>query len=276
MKRIILLLALCCLLAGCSAPQQETPVETGAPVQYFVCPVDNYEKSCVVSSDGRIVVPLSAKSKEVAKNAQGEFCYILTSETVRTGTKEFVSDLEILDGQGSTLLSVSLPLHAQEEDFVIGAYPVNLGAPVERLRFSVRGENGTSIYDGQANEILQLGEYVYIVGGNEYLFVVEDESGTRLYDLDGQPIETEREYAHMGYYGGINESLCFTLAYAGNNDGNLCDLFSPDGKVLLRGLRDITNITEDYIICTRGFSCGMMDLEGNWIAEESIFTGLED
>ena len=279
MKRIWLVLTLFGLLTGCAAQRQAPAanerVEPDQPVQYFVCSTDRYKKSCVVSSDGRVLVPLSAKTKEVVQNAKGEFCYILTSEVVDAENGS-VSNVEILDGQGKALVSVSIPLRSLDSGWSNGAYPINKGAPADRLRFSVWQDGIVSVYDGKANEVLHLSENSYILGGNEHLIMVERESRIKLYDLDGKPIETEREYAYIGYYGDVNEASCFALGYAGSDDSALCDLFSPDGKVLLRGLRDITDVGEDYVVCTRGFSCGIMDLKGNWIAKESIFTGLED
>ena len=102
---------------------------------------------------------------------------------------------------------------------------------------------------------------------------------TYFYDMSGQPLELAREYDYVydiyddfsnavsGYYGGVYENA---------QGQTLTDLLDKDGKVLVSGINDIIRYADGIFVVVRGFERGLMDAQGNWIYQESVFKEFED
>ncbi len=65
---------------------------------------------------------------------------------------------------------------------------------------------------------------------------------------------------------------------AGYQFGNtyLTDLLDKEGNVVLEGLKNVTAAEETLISCEKGFYRGFMDMEGNWLYKESVFSSAND
>ena len=49
-----------------------------------------------------------------------------------------------------------------------------------------------------------------------------------------------------------------------------------NGRVLISGVSSVQYIGDDLFIVVRGFSRGLMNAQGEWLYQESIFTDLDD
>ena len=67
--------------------------------------------------------------------------------------------------------------------------------------------------------------------------------------------------------------LCAYYQYHGTT---LVDLIDWEGKVLLKGLNQIDGFDGRLLLARKGFSQGLMDLSGEWIYRESIFSAFDD
>ena len=46
--------------------------------------------------------------------------------------------------------------------------------------------------------------------------------------------------------------------------------------MVISGLTFVGNFSNGYLVVQQGFSRGLMDVQGNWVYQESQFTELED
>lgn len=272
------------LLAGCSdtlPAQTQEPSAAADTTRYAVYYQPGTNASSVVSVDGRIVLPLDTREKDVVTDENGNLQYIMAQKLETQGAEQNIS-FSCYNGQGELLSEVGLPAC---QGTTARAGLINRGAPVEQLRYFCATDSGFAVYNGQADSLLTLptGDCWTQAVGEGLMFLtysVEDEQTNEytqygeLYTLDGVRVATERAYT-WSYSSEESKSGCFALAYW-QDDQQWYDLFSPDGKLLIRDLRNVSAIYSDRIVCERGFSYGVMDLKGNWIVSESTFGGWED
>lgn len=114
----------------------------------------------------------------------------------------------------------------------------------ERFTLSYYSDEGMQdawVLDGSLNTIVEQGSYVTIVPlyGTDQLL-----SGTKVKNGD------------------------YTYA--------LYDMLDLSGKVLVEDLRGITYTDGERLVAQKGFSVGLMDMQGNWLWETSSFGALED
>jgi hypothetical protein len=55
------------------------------------------------------------------------------------------------------------------------------------------------------------------------------------------------------------------------NNVQLMDVLDAEGNVLIERLKSVDMLSEDLFWVEKGFSRGLMDREGNWLYEQSIF-----
>ena len=102
--------------------------------------------------------------------------------------------------------------------------------------------------------------------------LIYDASGL-LYDSDGSGYD-RLMYLTMGPDGPL-----YNATRQGPGGGWLSDVVDSRGNVLLTGLADVSwgdDLPDGVIAARRGFERGYMDLEGNWLYSESVFTSLAD
>jgi len=54
------------------------------------------------------------------------------------------------------------------------------------------------------------------------------------------------------------------------------DILDAEGNVVLEGLQDMLYRGDGIFQCSRGFTSGLLRLDGTWLYEESAFNGLSD
>ena len=102
--------------------------------------------------------------------------------------------------------------------------------------------------------------------------LIYDASGL-LYDSDGSGYD-RLMYLTMGPEGPL-----YNATRQGAGGGWLSDVVDSRGNALLTGLADVSwgdDLPDGVIAARRGFERGYMDLEGNWLYSESVFTSLAD
>jgi hypothetical protein len=140
-----------------------------------------------------------------------------------------------------------------------------------------------STMDGHDYIIDKNGEVIFDVGDNwisvlsEERFILHDNENDSNYlcDIKGNRIgEKEYQYMHELYFesgnGNVTKSGLIMANYqlAGKN---LYDLIDYDGNVILERCKNIQGLSENRFWVEKGFSQGLMDRDGNWIYEQSVF-----
>ena len=153
--------------------------------------------------------------------------------------------------------------------------------------FLVKNEDDTTtILDKEGNIFLELDSECWASYNGEYLIVeyygdIDGRRPTELYKSDGTKLTLPKDYesiSSMYHY----EPLPYLEARYEDRQGNWkTDILDEKGNLLIENLQIYTfsDFESDYcdgyrILARRGFSQGMMDMEGNWLYEESIFGGL--
>lgn len=153
--------------------------------------------------------------------------------------------------------------------------------------FLVKNEDGTStILDKEGNVFLELDGECWASCNDKYFIIEyygdkEENRPVELYKPDGTKLDLPKDYAslHPMYQ---YEALPYLEAgYRDNQDNWRIDILDEDGNLLIENLQIYTfsDFESDYcdgyrILARRGFSQGMMDMQGNWLYKESIFGSL--
>ncbi len=106
----------------------------------------------------------------------------------------------------------------------------------------------------------------------------------RAYAADDKLIaamQTEQEYKYIFriYYGdwrNYGPSPYFEGHRLLEPRGMVYDVLDENGRVLISGVSSVQYIGDDLFIVVRGFSRGLMNAQGEWLYQESIFTDLDD
>ncbi len=121
------------------------------------------------------------------------------------------------------------------------------------------------------------GKEIYSMGYG-YLFEVGtdwQEKGVILHRVDGRSISLDR-YNSVYWFQNM-EGLIAASYTVGNT--YLVDLLDTDGNIVLEGVNEYYSYTSDpagVIFVRRGFSYGVIDMEGNWLWKESVFQSTRD
>lgn len=102
-----------------------------------------------------------------------------------------------------------------------------------------------------------------------------DQSGVILHHIDGSSNYLER-YESVSWFQSTNQLL---IGYYPVGNTYLMDLLDTEGNVVVEGLNDYYTYVSDpagILFVRKGFSYGIMDMEGNWLWKESIFQTTAD
>lgn len=143
--------------------------------------------------------------------------------------------------------------------------------------------------DGENQIINQNGEILYRIPENHRVSIVDQDRfilHTDTYDTAAlynwnEDCLSEKPYQYMYamYIENDAETLVLEkLLCASYTVGNtmLYDVLDMDGTVLLERLKSVTALSENRFWVEKGFSQGLMDREGNWIYQQSIFDSAID
>lgn len=284
--------------AGQNAENQNTP---GVQVLYYF---DN-----VITRDGKVLFePQENTDYIILTGRQGQQYYILeTVETYdaekRTRYNEPVltsCTYRIYDLQGQLLHDLTVSAEGDENNVVRYTFPPD--GNLEHFLVIVNQVlvNGTfQILDMEGNVLVeeqviapddvakwqdgyawleQFGNFIQ-VRCSLYDKDYDTQDITFFYDMAGQPLELARDYIYVYniYDEFSNESSDYYGGYYENAQGqSMVDLLDKDGQVLVSGLNEISRYADGLFVAVRGFGQGLMDVQGSWLYQESVFKEFEE
>ena len=165
----------------------------------------------------------------------------------------------------------------------MGLYNMALAEGKEpEMLFSATRHDGTELIINADEEVLFTLEDGWMTLLSEDRMIIHDNNGNGacLCDMAGNQInEKAYEYMNTMYMesadGMYSQSRLINASYtlAGKN---LCDLVDSDGNILIERAKNIQALSPDRFWVEKGFSQGLMDAEGNWIYEQSVFASAAD
>lgn len=169
-------------------------------------------------------------------------------------TAELGGDLEVIRGDGSTVLT--LPLNIPDDNSNINSY-AHLTVFDNWLGIDYNCTDFTN------------GSYNTLAHGNAY------------YTLDGQPMTFTQDYSSIweiwDFNGYTSEASGYYQASYTNSQGKyLLDILDAADNTVLTGLSMVGSYHDGLLICERGSERGLIDMQGNWLYRESIFNALDD
>lgn len=132
------------------------------------------------------------------------------------------------------------------------------------------GKKLASITPSEGNTIYYTGYGYLCEQGTDWR-----ESGVTLHGIDGSSVYLSR-YNSLSWFQNTNNLL---LGQYTIGSTYLMDLIDTDGNVVIEGLNNYYTYTSDpsgVIFVRKGFSYGIMDMDGNWLWKESIFQSAQD
>ncbi len=308
---LALLLVLLLSLAACDTPGKpaeggqggtDTPPADAPKLLQF------YDGSGygVITTEGKVIVRgYDYDSTQIWCNAAGEQVAVMQhdpqmSETVRDQWDNPLPEstrFTFFDAWGNTISSVNLDTPGDAE-FAYYDGDISTGRVVVCAdgagRYKILGVDGprrgvspmrtapegySPDYAAGYARMMQNGELLWV----NYDVHNEDWSDWRsyadFYKLDGTPVTLAKDYGSVWTVTDelTGKSLPYMLAdYNVAGGTRLTDLLAADGSVKVEGISQNHAITDGLIYCQRGFERGLMDFEGNWVYQESVFTELED
>ncbi len=155
------------------------------------------------------------------------------------------------------------------------------GEEAEML-FSATTMDGIDLIINADEEVLFTLEDGWMTLLSEDRLIVRDNEVDKviLCDMSGNQLN-QKEYENMNAIylesadGMYTQSRLINASYtiAGKN---LCDLLDLDGNVLIERAKSIQGLSDDRFWVEKGFSQGLMDDQGNWIYEQSVFASAVD
>lgn len=307
---LALLLVLLLSLAACDKPASDggqggtdvQPADAPKLLQFY--DGDGYG---VINTEGKVIARggHSYDSAQIWSNTAGEQVAVMQRDPQMSETETDQWDnpltestrFTFFDAWGNEIAGATLDLPGDAEfcyadgDISTGRFLVYAAG---ESGYKIYGFDGTLLVEQEMRTAAEGDESDYVAGyGNmnqngQLLWVNYDvhnsdwskwESHADIFKLDGTPVTLAQDYDSIWTVSDevTGKRLPYLLAeYGGVSGTRLTDLLAADGSVLLDGISQQYAITEGLIYCQRGFERGLMDFDGNWIYQESVFTGLDD
>ena len=306
---LLLCFVLLLVLAGCN--QQNDGQQSGQVGENQNSPGSQvlYYFDGVISRDGKVRFAAQEGSDYlILTGQQGQQYYILEILNTYDPEKRTRYDQPLLaactyriyDLQGALQKEINIQVEGEPENAVRYSFPTDGNLDNFRIivnqalingKFRILDVDGNLLLEEQivpANEVDKWQDgYVWLELTANFMQVrcsMYDKNydvieKTYFYDMSGQPLELAREYDYVydiyddfsnavsGYYGGVYENA---------QGQTLTDLLDKDGRVLVSGINDIIRYADGIFVVVRGFERGLMDAQGNWIYQESVFKEFED
>ncbi len=175
------------------------------------------------------------------------------------------------------------PLHEEAFDYFLPDYA---NAPC--LAFATTDQYGNAVLlDRQGRVLLrQAGASVTPLLRDRYLLSWwEQDSGEgaaagvshcMVLDSKGGTVVPDGRYSWISQVWGMDGSSGYLQGASESSGYSVLDLLNADCSLRISGLREIYGISGDYISVQKGFSAGIMDLDGNWRYKTSIFHSISD
>jgi len=302
---VSLVLCLPCLLAGCGENGQvgqEQPQP--AKVMYYF--------HGIITVDGQpLFTAENNKEYQILTGSDGQQYYIL--ETENTYDPEVRNEYDepaqtaciyrVYDLQGELQKELNLSLDGGQYGTVQCILPADGDLSKLRIMVNEMKQNGSfRVMDIDGNVLVEeqalaademkkwSDSYAWldVVDGfmqvrcSFYTYEPEYEwlESAYFYDLSGQPLEMAQDYTYLyNIYDNFigNDNSGYYVAYYENAQGqSLTDILDQNCQVVISGLSEFNGYTNGVFAVQRGFERGLMDTQGNWIYQESVFQEIDD
>lgn len=146
------------------------------------------------------------------------------------------------------------------------------------LLFLVTDETGESAVINQNEEVIfTVPENcrAELLTGDRLIVRTEEGQSAALYTMDGQVLN-EKSYESMNALylpdrKGLYQRSDMVAGYYAFNNLYLMDVLDCDGNLIIERAKSVNMLAENRFWVEKGFSQGLMDAEGNWIYEQSLF-----
>lgn len=308
---LALLLVLLLSLAACDTPgsstdggQGGTDTQQNAPKLLQFYDGDGYG---VINTEGKIIARggHNYDSAQIWSNAAGEQVAVMQRDPQMSETENDKwgnpltesTRFTFFDAWGNEIAGATLDVPGDAEfcyadgDISTGRFLVYADG---EAGYKIYGFDGTLLVERQMRTAPEGYSPDYVAGyanmnqNGQLLWVNYDahnadwsawSSHADIYKLDGTPATLAQDYTSVWTVSDevTGKRLPYMLAeYDAPGGAHLTDLLAADGSVLVDGISQYHAVTDGLIYCQRGFERGLMDFDGNWIYQESVFTGLDD
>lgn len=248
------------------------------PCQYDYIRCEEYSNNCIVEQDGKTaVVSLLNGSVLYEETEQDKEIYyaddaVLLLRTWKTDANgERDMQVQMYNYHGEPISDVYQYIY-QESDLLLAG---------QNYLFSAGSLDGTPVLlNEQGQEVYRgvVGTWLNTVTADRVIITDNNKikNAAVLQTLDGKVLNP-KEYDGMYpvYISSKNGEFSqkAPLVIANYNFGNtvLLDLLDADGNLLIEQAKSIQALDYDRFWVEKGFSQGLMDQEGNWLYEQSLF-----
>lgn len=136
-------------------------------------------------------------------------------------------------------------------------------------------KEGQVVFEGAPDTWLQ------IAGNGRLIYSDWKDNKAQLLDLEGN-VYGSRDYESMYSPYVYNDSLGtedeppLVIGHYRYGGSELCDLLDLNGGILIEKAKNITVLSEEHFWVEKGFSQGLMDTQGNWLFQQSLFDSAVD
>lgn len=136
-------------------------------------------------------------------------------------------------------------------------------------------KEGQVVFEGAPDTWLQ------IAGNGRLIYSDWKDNKAQLLDLEGN-VYGSRDYESMYSPYVYNDSLGtedeppLVIGHYRFGGSELCDLLDLNGGILIEKAKNITVLSEEHFWVEKGFSQGLMDTQGNWLFQQSLFDSAVD
>lgn len=296
-------ITLCFGLAGCAKDEPSANLDEQADA-----PVLLYYYNGIITADGELLFPPCDKEYRILQDKQNRQCYVLETEKqidpkrlTYYGEPLLVGcTFHIYDVQGRLQKELSVQAEGSVDEAVSFYFAPDGTLEKSRILLnSLLTDGRLQILDCDGNVLLneqivpqeELAKwqngYAHLEVAENFIRVFYDlysndgdmKNGGQFYDLNGQPLEMAQDYNYTyNMYDKYNGCVSgyYVASYVGPQGQDVYDVLNSNGQVVISGLTFVGNFSNGYLVVQQGFSRGLMDVQGNWVYQESQFTELED
>lgn len=136
-------------------------------------------------------------------------------------------------------------------------------------------KEGQVVFEGAPDTWLQ------IAGNGRLIYSDWKDNKAQLLDLEGN-VYGSHDYESINSPYVYNDSLGtedeppLVIGHYRYGGSELCDLLDLNGGILIEKAKNITVLSEEHFWVEKGFSQGLMDTQGNWLFQQSLFDSAVD
>ncbi len=294
-----LAVGLCLVLAGCAENEPVSQAQAPFLLNYY---------NGIITSEGKLIFPPGENEYNILLDKQNRQCYVLETEKQLDLENRTSYNYPLLEGcifriydlQGQLQKEIAVQAKGNVDDTVGFYFAADSDLAKSRILVNTILTDGKlQILDCDGNSLLQeqilspaelnhwQNGYAYMNVTDNFINVVYDlysndgdmKNGSLFYDKNGKRLEMPQDYNYIyNIYDEYNSRVSgyYVADYEGTQGQSLYDVLDGDGQVIIAGLSSVDHYADGYFVVQQGFSRGLMDVQGNWIYQESQFVDLED